>query len=203
MEKMLPFEMDSEYANFAASAIPDMKKMNKRVDIRVLKKLKRLQDLENRPLQEKLNEGKQSIVNHLFDKLNPTEETLPSQLLKSPVNSKKSKNDLDKENANKENHDQKDTIDEDTDSNLQEAMDKAPVHNSWSDENSKGHMPIDMTDDRPIVTEDFKQVTAVFSLKRLPTFSLMISRKFFFSFFSLWSRRNKPMPYQELMYVML
>ena len=205
MEKMLPFEMDSEYANFAASAIPDMKKMNKRVDIRVLKKLKRLQDLENRPLKEKLNEGKQSIVNHLFDKLNPTEETLPSQLLKSQVNSKKSKDDLDKENANKENHDQKDTIDEDTDSNLQEAMDKAPVHNSWSDENSKGHMPIDMTDDRPIVTEDFKQVTAVFFVKTIAyIFSNDFTEKFFFSyFFSLWSRRNKPMPYQELMYVML
>ena len=66
MEKMLPFEMDSEYANFAASAIPDMKKMNKRVDIRVLKKLKRLQDLENRPLQEKLNEGKQSIGKNIM-----------------------------------------------------------------------------------------------------------------------------------------
>ena len=37
MEKMLPFQVDSEYALFAASAIPDLKKMSKRVDIRVLK----------------------------------------------------------------------------------------------------------------------------------------------------------------------
>ena len=133
----------------------------------------------------------------MFDKLNPTEETLPSQLLKSPVNSKKSKDDLDKENANKENHDQKDTIDEDTDSNLQEAMDKAPVHNSWSDENSKGHMPIDMTDDRPIVTEDFKQVTAVFFVKTIAyIFNNDFTEKllFFFTFSAYGAKETNQCP---------
>ena len=36
--------------------------------------MKRLQDFENRPLAEKLERCSQSIVNHLYDKFNPSEE---------------------------------------------------------------------------------------------------------------------------------
>ena len=61
MEKMLPFKIDSEFAQFATTAIPDLAKLSKRVDIRILKKMQRLQSLENRPLQEKLADGQQSI----------------------------------------------------------------------------------------------------------------------------------------------
>ena len=138
MEKQLPFRMDSEYANFAASAIiPDLKKISKKVDIRVLKKMKRLQDLENRPLQEKLSDGNQSIVNHLYDKLNPsttaTEKNIEIPKKKPEINSGEI-NSEEKENIEKEDSDQEEVG--------FGTADKAPIHNEWANNRTKGQMPI-------------------------------------------------------------
>ena len=191
LEKMLPFQIDSEYALFAASAIPDLKKMSKRVDIRVLKKMKRLQDFENRPLSEKLEDGSQSIVNHLYEKFNPLEEEGfdndddeeeelnqkgEELLIKSSENDSnkiENKNQFHEKNSSssvteEENMDstadgedekkvQAET-DTDVDGNDSLNNDQIPIHNAWSDRTSAGKMPIDMTDDKPIVSEDFKKL---------------------------------------------
>ena len=169
MEKMLPFEIDSEYAQFAASAIPDLKKMSKRVDIRVLKKMKRLQDFENRPLAEKLEECSQSIVKHLYEKFNPSEAEDDDESNKTGTGEelviKSSENDSNKNDSSSAAEDENmDSTADEEEEKVQETNgnnslnDKIPIHNSWSDSTSAGKMPIDMTDDKPIVSEDFKNL---------------------------------------------
>ena len=162
MEKQLPFRMDSEYANFAASAIPDMKKISKKVDIRVLKKMKRLQDLENRPLQEKLSDGNQSIVNHLYDKLNPstaTEKNIEMPKKKPEINTGES-NSEEKENIEEEDSDQ-DEVGFGT-------ADKAPIHNEWANNRTKGQMPIGKFNQ--MILSPLGQKIRIFGLDSLRTF---------------------------------
>merc|ERR1712227_304600 len=50
MEKMLPFEIDQEYADFAVRAIPDLSKLSKKIGIRDIKRIKRFEALENQDL---------------------------------------------------------------------------------------------------------------------------------------------------------
>ena len=74
MEKMLPFEIDQEYADFAVKAIPDLSKLSKKVDIRDLKRIKRFGALENRDLSTCLSNENKTIANHLLEKLGQVEE---------------------------------------------------------------------------------------------------------------------------------
>ena len=98
MEKMLPFEIDHEYADFAVKAIPDLSKLSKKVrifvhrwrcmcfkifqqlffyfkvDIRDLKRMKRFGALENSDLSTCLSNENKTIVNHLLEKLGQVEE---------------------------------------------------------------------------------------------------------------------------------
>ena len=98
MEKMLPFEIDHEYADFAVKAIPDLSKLSKKVrifvhrwrcmcfkifqqlfsyfkvDIRDIKRMKRFGALENRDLSTCLSNENKTIVNHLLEKLGQVEE---------------------------------------------------------------------------------------------------------------------------------
>ena len=78
MEKMLPFEMDREYAGFAVKAIPDLSKLSKKIDIRDLKRMKRMEALENRDLTTCLKDSKITIVNHLLEKLGKVEDEICS-----------------------------------------------------------------------------------------------------------------------------
>ena len=74
MEKMLPFEIDQEYADFAVKAIPDLSKLSKKVDIRDLKRMERFEALENSDLSTCLSNDNKTIVNHLLEKLGQVEE---------------------------------------------------------------------------------------------------------------------------------
>ena len=160
MERMLPFEIDPEYASFAVSAIPDIPK-SKRVDIRVLKRLERQKRLENKPLTEVLSEDNSSIVKHLWDKLgnNPDAEELEIAVEKAtkPIeqkNDEKMEGVEEKEDENIVETDDDISTDATKDFELG-AQDK--VHNEWSNPKTRGKMPIDMTDDKPIVSEEFKK----------------------------------------------
>lgn len=173
MERMLPFEIDPEYASFAVSAIPDIPK-SKRVDIRVLKRLERQKRLENKSLTEVLSEDNSSIVKHLWDKLGnnpeseeleiavekaaPTKENFEEKNDEKASTVKEPKNDEKMEVEEKEAEDMvpvKDDIVTDVKDFELGAQDK--VHNEWSNPKTKGKMPIDMTDDKPIVSEEFKK----------------------------------------------
>ena len=74
MEKMLPFEIDQEYADFAVRAIPDLSKLSKKIDIRDIKRIKRFEALENQDLSTCLDKENTTIVNHLLEKLGQVED---------------------------------------------------------------------------------------------------------------------------------
>ena len=154
MERMLPFEMDREYAAFAVSAIPDIPK-SKRVDIRVLKRLERQKELE-KTVQKPVSEN--SIVKHLWDKLgnNPDSEELEITVEK-PKTIEGPQVDDAKEVSDKVTDEITDEIDEVPEPKEFEVGPDAKVHNEWSNPRTKGKMPIDMTDDKPIVSEEFKK----------------------------------------------
>ncbi len=157
MEKMLPFEIDDEYAKFAASAIPNLSKMSKKVDIRDLKRLAKMQALENRDLGTVLKDENRKIVHHIIDKLSskdPKDEQNEDEKLV------KNKEDLDEIHINDKTEMEIVSQEETEKSADSEEFAMAPndkVHNEWSNEGTRGKMPIDMNDDKPIVTEQFKK----------------------------------------------
>jgi hypothetical protein len=177
LEKMVSFQIDSEFADFAASALKIPAKM-KRIDIRVIKRQKRLEALETKDLKTVLEEEKSSITNHLMDKFDvslpaPQEE---EEIIKKTeaednkvkeegqtvilYNNEKNEN-FDETAKTITNEDQagEDFADEEDESRAELGLgmsDKVELHNEWSDDKTKGSIPIDIADDRPVLSEEFK-----------------------------------------------
>ncbi len=180
MEKMLPFKMDSEFAEFAASAIVDLPARFKRVDIRTLKRQKRLEALQHKDLKTVLAEENRSITNHLLEKLTnkvvdddsdeksdkksagkvKLSDLQPDHVEEPKTEVSESEADVKAESQDETTTDGKtETESDDNDESKDEDYgigENSELRNSWEDPRTRGRMPIDISDDKPFVSQEFK-----------------------------------------------
>lgn len=156
MERMVPFEMDSEYASFVVTAIPSNLRdlLPKKVDIRTIKRIQRQEALEHKELKVVLAEENRSITNHLMEKLGIAAEDEEEEPEKTAEKPKEVRKEI-----------QNPIVELDDDDSEEEVTFKEygvkpseSVHNPWSDEGPKSLMPIDMVDDKPTITDEFKKL---------------------------------------------
>ena len=90
-KKTVPFKIDKEHAIFAVKAIPNLSKFSKKIDVRDLKRIKRMESLENGDLNTFLKKSNKTIANHLLEKLGKGEDDIFKWLVLCPFKEQESR----------------------------------------------------------------------------------------------------------------